>query len=100
MPFRAEIQLAFVGFRGTFPIMTNVQTVVTVDDKKRIRLPDAKPGQRVAVRPNADGGWTLLPVKPAKYKPKFPPGSLLKYMTPERDKEETEAFKAFVQGPE
>ena len=49
---------------------------------------------------NTDGSWTVLPVKVDEGKGKFPPGSLLKYMTPERDKEEAKAVEAFVHGPE
>ena len=37
-------------------------TTVTVDDRKRVRIPDAKPGQVLSVEAKPDGGWTLLPV--------------------------------------
>lgn len=74
-------------------------TIATVDEKKRVRIPDAKPGQQLSVQPQADGSWTLTPVLPAE-KLKFPPGSLLKYLTPERDKEQLEILKGCVLGPE
>ena len=38
-------------------------TTVTVDDRKRIRLPSAKPGQVFALEDSPDGGVTLTPVK-------------------------------------
>jgi hypothetical protein len=47
----------------------------TVDDRKRVRLPDAKPGQVLAIQDNGDGSITLTPVKPDTKEP-FPRGSL------------------------
>jgi hypothetical protein len=40
---------------------------LTVDDRQRIRLPKAKPGQVFAYEPNSDGTIKLVPViaKPA-----------------------------------
>jgi len=52
-------------------------TTATVDDRKRVRLPDAKPGQVLAIRDNGDGSITLIPVKPDTKEP-FPRGSLRK----------------------
>jgi hypothetical protein len=36
----------------------------TVDDRQRIRLPQAKPGQVFAYEPNSDGTIKLVPVVP------------------------------------
>ena len=68
--------------------ITNVHTV-TADKYKRVRLPDAKPQQVFAYANTGDGSITLTPVK-AERKEHFPRGSLLKYFTPERNKEELE----------
>ena len=60
---------------------------LTVDDQKRIQIPDAKPRQVFSYVNNGDGTLTLAPVK-AKASEPFPRGSLLKYFTPEKDQEE------------
>ncbi len=74
--------------------------VATVDERKRVRIPDAKPGQVVSVEPGPDGGsWTLIVIEP-KPKERFPKGSLLKYITPEYNKEQEERYRASVKGPE
>jgi len=39
-------------------------TTATFDDKKRVRIPDAKPGQVVCVEPGPDGTWKLIPLVP------------------------------------
>jgi hypothetical protein len=65
-----------------------VQTVTT-DKYKRVRLPDAKPQQVFAYANTGNGSITLTPVK-AERKERFPRGSLLKYFTPEKNKEELE----------
>jgi len=78
--------------------MTTI-TTVTVDDKKRVRLPNAKPGQVFAFESAEDGSVTLTPVKPPQRKERFPRGSLLKYLTPERDAEQLAILKGCVQGP-
>ena len=62
-------------------------TIITVDDRKRVRIPDAKPGQVFAYANNGDGSFTLTQVQ-AEAKERFPRGSLLKYFTPEKSKEE------------
>jgi hypothetical protein len=66
--------------------------ILTVDDQKRIRIPDAKSGQVYAYQINADGTMTLTEVN-AEAKPAFPKGSLTKYFTGklgrERDELET-----------
>ena len=70
---------------------TTVKTL-TVDDHKRIRIPDAKPRQVFAYENHGDGTITLTEVK-AEAKEPFPPGSLSKYVTPERNRELLEIFK-------
>jgi hypothetical protein len=55
-----------------------------VDAYQRVRLPDVKPGQVVAYENRGNGAFTLTIVK-AKPKEPFPPGSLAKYCTKERD---------------
>ena len=62
-------------------------TTVTVDDRKRVRIPDAKPGQVFSLESDSEGTVVLTPVK-AERKEAFPRGSLLKYLTPERDKKQ------------
>src|SRR6266550_8042842 len=62
---------------------------LTVDDHKRIRIPDAKPRQVFAYENHGDGTITLTEVK-AERKERFPRGSLVKYLTPERDREQLE----------
>jgi hypothetical protein len=37
---------------------------LTVDDRQRVRLPQAKPGQVFAYEPNSDGTIKLVPVVP------------------------------------
>ncbi|MGA9453489.1 MAG: hypothetical protein WBW41_19355 [Verrucomicrobiia bacterium] len=65
---------------------------LTVDAHKRIRIPDAKPSQVFACENNGDGRLTLTLVK-AEAKEPFPPGSLAKYVTPERDAEMLDLLK-------
>jgi hypothetical protein len=60
---------------------------LTVDDQKRIQIPGAKPRQVFSYVNNGDGTLTLALVKARASEP-FPRGSLLKYFTPEKDKEE------------
>ncbi len=59
---------------------------VTADKYKRVRLPDAKP-QQVFAYANTGENITLTPIK-TEHKPRFPKGSLVKYLTPERDQEQ------------
>ena len=63
------------------------------DAKQRVRIPDAKPYQAFTYSNNGDGSFTLTVVK-AQRKPAFPRGSLLKYLTLERDKEQLERASA------
>jgi len=68
------------------------------DKYRRVRIPDAKPQQVFTYANNGDGSFTLTVVR-AERKPAFPRGSLLKYLTPERDKEQLSIVSACVQGP-
>ena len=72
---------------------------LTVDDQKRVRIPDAKPRTVFAYENNGDGTITLTEVKVEKKK-RFPKGSLVKYMTVDRDREETLIFRGCATGPE
>ena len=72
---------------------------LTVDDHKRIRIPDAKPRTVFAYENHGDGTITLTEVR-AEPKQRFPRGSLLKYLTPQRDREQLEILKGCVLGPE
>jgi len=69
-----------------------------VDPSKRVRIPDAIPGQVFEYSRNGENSFTLTLVKAAA-KEKFPPGSLAKYFTPERNREEREILAGCVQGP-
>ena len=59
---------------------------LTVDDQKRVRIPDAKPREVFAYENHGDGRLTLTRVK-AQVPERLPPGSLKKYVTPQSDKE-------------
>lgn len=59
-------------------------TTLTVDDRRRVRLPDARRGQVFAYEPEADGSIRLLPVKTTEQEP-FPRGSLRRWLTVEDD---------------
>jgi hypothetical protein len=59
---------------------------LTVDAHKRIRIPDAKPRQIFAYENEGNGRLVLTVVRAEAQEP-FPPGSLKKYITPERDAE-------------
>ena len=65
---------------------------LTVDGYRRIRIPAAKPRQVYALDDHGNGSFTLTLVK-AKTEEPFPPGSLDKYMTPARDKEQLALLK-------
>ena len=68
-----------------------------VDPKKRLVIPQAKPGQYLSIRDNGDGSITLTPVK-ADTKEPFPPGSLLKYLDAERDERDAMIASATIVG--
>jgi hypothetical protein len=72
---------------------------VTVDANKRVRIADARPREVYSLQNNGDGTFVLTRVV-AEPKPAFPPGSLLKYLTPERDEEVGALLSGCVQGPE
>lgn len=65
---------------------------LTVDAHKRIRIPDARPRQVFAYENTGNGRLVLTEVKAAVAEP-FPPGSLARYVTPERDAEMLELLK-------
>jgi len=73
-------------------------STVTADDRKRVRIPDAKPGQVFSYENNADGSVTLTPIK-IEEKHRFPRGSLKKYITPESNREMLQILKGCVQCP-
>jgi hypothetical protein len=72
---------------------------LTVDDHKRIRIPDAKPRQIFAYE-NEGNGRLVLTVVRAEAQEAFPRGSLLKYLTSKRNKEVEELAKSTIAGPE
>ena len=72
--------------------------IVHADDRKRVPIPDAKPGQAFAYQENGKGTITLTPVKTDAKEP-FPKGSLRKYFTAEKDAEELALLRGCVQGP-
>lgn len=67
------------------------------DNRQRVRLPDTKPGQVYVYESNPDGSITLVPVIEVQRKERFPPGSLLKYFTPEKDAEELALLRGCTQ---
>jgi hypothetical protein len=69
----------------------NVKTL-TVDDQKRIRIPDAKPRQVFAYENRGDGTLTLTLLE-APAKERFPRGSLKKYITADSNKEMLQVLK-------
>lgn len=71
---------------------------LTVDDQKRIRIPDAKPRTKFAYENHGNGTITLIEVR-AELREAFPPGSLAKYVTKERDAEMLALLKGTVQEP-
>lgn len=76
---------------------SSVHTLI-VDQKKRVRIPDAKPSQVFSYEPDSNGTIHLIPVKAVAEEP-FPRGSLTKYLTPERDKEQLARLAATVTTP-
>ena len=73
---------------------------LTADAHQRVRIPTAKPRQVFAFTTDHGGVITLTPLKQPKRKEPFPPGSLDKYFTAERDREEALIFSGCVKGPE
>jgi len=76
---------------------TTVKTL-TVDDQKRVQIPDAKPHQVFAYEDHGDGRLTLTLVK-AETKEPFPPGSLKKYVTKKYNEEIAAVATGCIQGP-
>jgi hypothetical protein len=52
---------------------------VKADNRRRVQLPDVKPGQIFSLDNHGDGTITLTVVKAERKEP-FPPGSLVKYV--------------------
>lgn len=65
---------------------------VKVDERKRVRIADAKPQQVFAYECNGDGTITLTLLKTTR-KERFPPGSLKKYVSRKSDKEMLDLLK-------
>jgi hypothetical protein len=67
---------------------------LTVDDHKRIRIPDAKPRTVFAYEKDGNGKITLTGVK-AQSKPPYPKGSLTIYFTGKlgRERDELESVR-------
>ena len=64
-----------------------------VDTKKRIRLPDAKPKQVFAYERQGDGQFLLTRLLKENPTESFPRGSLKKYFTRSKAKEELALLK-------
>jgi len=64
-----------------------------VDSKKRIRLPDAKPNEVFAYERQGDGQILLTRLVKEEPAEAFPRGSLKKYFTREKAKEELALLK-------
>ena len=83
-------------------------SATVMDKKRRVTLPESV-CQAIGLKPNNQVEWRveegeirgrkLVPAKVMKSKPMFPRGSLLKYLTPERDREQLEILSGCVQGP-
>jgi hypothetical protein len=71
---------------------------LTVDDQKRIRIPGTKPRQVFSYAMDPGGTIAPVPVK-AERKEMFPRGSLLKYFTSKKDKEEALLLSGCVRAP-
>ena len=65
---------------------------VKVDARKRVRLRDVRPQQVLSYHKNGDGSFTLRPLR--EHLPEtFPRGSLRKYVTKRRDREQLALLK-------
>jgi len=69
-----------------------VHTLI-VDAKKRIRLPDAQPNQVFAYEQQGDGRFLLTRLIKEEPAESFPRGSLVKYFTRAKAKEELTLLK-------
>lgn len=72
--------------------------IVHADDRKRVPIMDAMPGQAFAYADTGNGVITLTPVK-TDLQEAFPKGSLLKFFTKSRDAEEMDIVSGCIQGP-
>jgi bifunctional DNA-binding transcriptional regulator/antitoxin component of YhaV-PrlF toxin-antitoxin module len=77
-----------------------------IDKKRRMTLPESV-CEAAGLKPNDQVEWRVEAgeirgrrLVAQKLKEAFPPGSLLKYFTPERDKEELSILSGCVKGPE
>lgn len=71
---------------------------LTVDDKKRVRIPDATTGDVYAYENHGDGTLVLTKMTTHVAEP-FPKGSLLREITQERNAEQLAILGACVVGP-
>ena len=76
-----------------------------IDKKRRLTLPESV-CQAVGLRPNDQVEWRVeggeirgRKLVPKKSKEAFARGSLLKYLTPERDREQLAVLSCCVRGP-
>lgn len=81
-------------------------SATVIREKRQITLP-IEVCQAVGLEVNDEVDWRVeggeirgRKLVPTPSQEMFPPGSLLKYFTPERDKEELEILSGCVQGPE
>jgi len=65
---------------------------LVADERKRVRIPDAKPRQVFVYENLGNGSFTLTVVKAGK-KDTFAKGSLKRYFTRQKDKEELSLLK-------
>lgn len=66
---------------------------LVVDSKKRVRLPDAEPNQVFAYEPQGDDRFVLTRVVAQEAGEVFPRGSLTKYFTRQKAREELALLK-------
>jgi hypothetical protein len=69
------------------------------DDRRRVQLPDIKPGQVFALETPGEGQFVLTLVKKADIKEPFPEGSLKHLVSKANDNEMLAIHRGCVQGP-
>jgi bifunctional DNA-binding transcriptional regulator/antitoxin component of YhaV-PrlF toxin-antitoxin module len=76
-----------------------------IDKKRRMTIPE-EVCEAVGLKPHDQVEWRVeggeirgRRLVPQKHKEAFPPGSLLKYFTPQRDKDELAILSGCVKGP-
>jgi hypothetical protein len=81
-------------------------SATVISEGRGITLP-AEVCEAAGLRPNDEVDWRFeageirgRKLVPQASKEPFPPGSLLKYFTPERDSEELAILSGCIQGPE